>query len=209
MVEKKNLFEEVVGYRKEAVDIWDEIGEDAVRYADEDMNDVLQEYLAQIRQSMKKDKTRLKWNPEIYEYEEIVPTPVKKNLYDEIVKVDKDSVMDFTDAEEFLYFHGKAEVEAHTNFGEKPTAYLFDEERYIMEALAHIKSTYTSHYAGGTQPTELIIDSGNGVGFTVGNIIKYAARLGKKDGWNRKDVYKIIHYATMLLYIIERDGLVE
>jgi hypothetical protein len=87
----------------------------------------------------------------------------------------------------------------------EPIEFLFDEERIIQKAFDHIKSTYDSHYAGQTQPTELIVDSGNGIGFTVGNIIKYAARLGKKDGWNQKDIYKIIHYAVMLSYIVEKE----
>ncbi len=84
----------------------------------------------------------------------------------------------------------------------KQIDYIFDEENILKEALDHINSTYGQHYSGQTQPTELIIDSGHGIGFTVGNIIKYAARLGKKDGWNKKDVYKIIHYAVILANIM-------
>jgi hypothetical protein len=39
------------------------------------------------------------------------------------------------------------------------------------------------------------------VGFTIGNIMKYAQRYGKKNGYNRKDILKIIHYAIMLLHV--------
>ena len=46
-----------------------------------------------------------------------------------------------------------------------------------------------------------MIDAGHGVGFTVGNIMKYAQRYGKKNGYERKDIMKIIHYAIMLLYV--------
>ena len=88
---------------------------------------------------------------------------------------------------------------------EESPKYLYNEDRYIDEAMKHIDSTYKSHYSGDTQPTELIIDSGNGAGFCIGNIIKYAARFGKKDGTNRKDLLKIIHYAVMMLHVIDKE----
>jgi hypothetical protein len=41
----------------------------------------------------------------------------------------------------------------------------------------------------------------------MGNIIKYAMRYGKKEGYNEKDLLKIIHYAIMALHLqdIEND----
>jgi hypothetical protein len=33
----------------------------------------------------------------------------------------------------------------------------------------------------------------------MGNIIKYAKRYGKKNGKNKEDLLKIIHYAVILL----------
>lgn len=79
--------------------------------------------------------------------------------------------------------------------------YLYAEDVYIEEALKHINSTYTTHYGGNIQPTEVIIDAGHGTGFNIGNIIKYAKRYGKKEGFNRKDLLKIIHYAVIQLYV--------
>jgi hypothetical protein len=35
----------------------------------------------------------------------------------------------------------------------------------------------------------------------MGNIIKYCQRYGKKEGKNRKDLLKVVHYAIMALYI--------
>src|SRR6185312_7530897 len=90
-----------------------------------------------------------------------------------------------------------AEVKAHN--------YTFNEDVYLEEALKYIDTTYLSHYSGKVQATEVIFSGGFGVGFCVGDIIKYAARLGKKDGYNRKDVLKIIHYATMLLYVLDNE----
>lgn len=85
--------------------------------------------------------------------------------------------------------------------------YLFNEGTYIQEAWAHIDGTYSTHYAGAIQPTQVIIDAGHGTGFNIGNIIKYAKRYGKKEGYNRKDLLKIIHYAVMQLYVHDKEGL--
>ena len=80
--------------------------------------------------------------------------------------------------------------------------YKFHENRFLNELQAYIDSTYDEHYSRSKfQATEFIIDGGHGVGFTVGNILKYAQRYGKKNGYNRKDILKIIHYAIMLLYV--------
>ena len=47
----------------------------------------------------------------------------------------------------------------------------------------HIGNTYDQHYANGKyQATDMIIDSGYGEGFCLGNIMKYAMRFGKKHG---------------------------
>lgn len=80
--------------------------------------------------------------------------------------------------------------------------YKFHEDRILRELQAYIDSTYDEHYSRTKfQATEFIIDGGHGVGFTVGNILKYAQRYGKKNGYNRKDILKIIHYAIILLHI--------
>ena len=42
--------------------------------------------------------------------------------------------------------------------------------------------------------------AGHGEGFCIGNIVKYALRYGKKEGRNRKDLLKILHYGIMLVY---------
>lgn len=83
--------------------------------------------------------------------------------------------------------------------------YKFDEGRLINELKDYIDSTYDQHYAKGKiQATEVIIDGGHGEGFLVGNIVKYALRYGKKAGWNRNDLLKILHYAIILLSVHDR-----
>jgi len=46
----------------------------------------------------------------------------------------------------------------------------------------------------------MIVDAGFGEGFCIGNIMKYAMRYGKKDS-KKKELFKIIHYAMIALYI--------
>lgn len=85
--------------------------------------------------------------------------------------------------------------------------YLFNEGKYLEDAKVHIDSTYNSHYSGQYQATSIIIDAGHGTGFNIGNIIKYAKRYGKKNGYNKEDLLKIIHYATMQMYVHDTEKL--
>ena len=79
--------------------------------------------------------------------------------------------------------------------------YKYNEEKSLKELKTYIDSTYDKHYSHNNfQATEFIIDSGHGEGFCIGNILKYAQRYGKKNGYNRKDLFKVIHYALMALH---------
>lgn len=85
---------------------------------------------------------------------------------------------------------------------EKEIKYKYNEDALIKELKEYIDATYGEHYSMNKfQATEFIIDSGHGVGFTVGNVMKYAQRYGKKAGRNRQDILKVLHYSMMLLYV--------
>ena len=79
--------------------------------------------------------------------------------------------------------------------------YKFNEGQIIKELKQYVDKTYESHYANGVkrQATEIIIDQGHGTGFCMGNILKYAQRYGKKEGKNKNDLLKVIHYAIIQL----------
>jgi hypothetical protein len=81
--------------------------------------------------------------------------------------------------------------------------YKYSEQNALREIKDYIDSTYTQHYSGKYQATDMIIDAGHGTGFCIGNIMKYAKRYGKKDGLNKKDLLKIIHYAIIQLHVHE------
>jgi hypothetical protein len=85
--------------------------------------------------------------------------------------------------------------------------YKYRERELIAQFQEYIDQTYSSHYAGedGVQPLDVIFSSGHGLGFTVGNVVKYVGRYGKKKGYNRDDLIKAIHYAFLALYRHDRE----
>ena len=88
----------------------------------------------------------------------------------------------------------------------KKIDYKYNEGDTLAELKEYINSSYDEHYSKNKfQATEFIIDAGHGEGFCIGNIMKYAQRYGKKDGKNRKDLLKVIHYAIIALHINDID----
>ena len=82
------------------------------------------------------------------------------------------------------------------------TEYKYNENKALVELEKYINSTYDEHYSKNKfQATEFIIDSGHGEGFCIGNIMKYAQRYGKKNGKDRRDLLKVIHYGIIALHI--------
>jgi len=78
--------------------------------------------------------------------------------------------------------------------------YKFNESALINELQYYVDATYDEHYAKNNfQSAEFIMDCGHGMGFFLGNVLKYAQRYGSKDGYNRKDIFKILHYALLAL----------
>ena len=84
--------------------------------------------------------------------------------------------------------------------------YKYNEGELIEQLAEYVDSTYGEHYSTNQfQATEFIIDGGHGKGFCIGNIMKYAQRYGKKQGYNRKDLMKVLHYALIALNVHDRE----
>ncbi len=80
--------------------------------------------------------------------------------------------------------------------------YRYNEFALIDELQEYVDSTYDEHYSKNKfQATEFIIDGGHGEGFCLGNILKYTQRYGNKEGKNRKDLLKVLHYALIALHV--------
>lgn len=81
--------------------------------------------------------------------------------------------------------------------------YKYNEDKIIKELKEYIDMTYSQHYSQNKyQATEFIISGGHGIGFCIGNVLKYAQRYGRKGSpkeW-RKDLMKIIHYTIIAMY---------
>ena len=85
--------------------------------------------------------------------------------------------------------------------------YKFNEEKLLQELAKYINNTYGQHYASDKyQATDVIIDSGHGEGFCLGNIMKYAKRYGNKEGKIRKDLLKILHYGIIMLNVHDTEN---
>ena len=80
--------------------------------------------------------------------------------------------------------------------------YKFSEDTAIAELKSYIDNTYSQHYnRNNFQATEFIIDGGHGEGFCIGNILKYAQRYGKKNGRDKNDLMKVLHYGIIALHV--------
>ena len=85
--------------------------------------------------------------------------------------------------------------------------YKFNEDKLIKELVHYIDNTYGEHYASDKyQATDVIVDAGHGEGFCIGNIMKYAKRYGNKEGKNKKDLLKILHYGIIMLHIHDMEN---
>ena len=78
----------------------------------------------------------------------------------------------------------------------------YNEDNLLDDVHEYIKKTYGEHYVGNKQIQTLDVWESMGIAeeMCLGTIVKYAMRYGKKDGKNKKDLLKIIHYAILALH---------
>ena len=104
----------------------------------------------------------------------------------------------------------------------EPTNHLwkYNEDKILKDIQDYVTSTYGSHYCGtnqeykGIQTIDLMAAKDLAPGFCQANILKYGSRYGDKDGRNKRDLLKVIHYAMLLLhfdghYSRQNNGLTE
>jgi len=79
----------------------------------------------------------------------------------------------------------------------------YNEGKILREVESYLSSTYRGHYVGEqtkVQTLDLIDSIGDSEAFCRSNAIKYLSRFGKKEGKNRTDILKVIHYAFLLYH---------
>ena len=90
--------------------------------------------------------------------------------------------------------------------------YKYHEEEILKDIENYVSSTYRGHYTGDTheyrnvQTIDLMAARSLASSFCQSNILKYGSRYGSKDGKNKKDLMKVIHYAMLLLHFDDHYG---
>lgn len=79
----------------------------------------------------------------------------------------------------------------------------YDEDKILDEVRTYVESTYNQHYVNEENNTQLIDIVSNYELFAFAKVsaLKYIDRYGKKEGANRKDLLKAIHYIVMMMRI--------
>lgn len=88
----------------------------------------------------------------------------------------------------------------------KQVTWRFGEEKVFGEIINHVASTYLTHYGGDRQPIENTIARGHGLPFCVESAITYLERFGKKEGYNRLDLLKCIHFCMLAMYVMDLEN---
>lgn len=109
-----------------------------------------------------------------------------------------------------------------TPFMTEPTNHLwkYNEDKILDDIKDYVTRTYKSHYCGNDnnyrdiQTIDLMAAKELATNFCQANILKYGSRYGQKDGRNKIDLLKVIHYAMLLLhfdghYTRKNNGLAE
>ena len=82
----------------------------------------------------------------------------------------------------------------------------YHEDEILKDIQEYVSRTYQGHYTGTkhefrkVQTIDLMAARDIATGFCQANILKYGSRYGSKDGRNKTDLLKVIHYAMLLLH---------
>lgn len=90
----------------------------------------------------------------------------------------------------------------------KKPRYKYSEEEILADLKTYLDNTYGEHYATGDsdydndiQCFDAWIARGNSTDTFVNTAMKYLWRYGKKDGSNKKDLFKAFHYIFMAMHV--------
>ncbi len=88
----------------------------------------------------------------------------------------------------------------------------YHEKEILKDIEEYVSRTYNGHYTGtkheyrNVQTIDLMASRDLASDFCQANILKYGSRYGSKDGKNKTDLMKVIHYAMLLLHFDEHYG---
>lgn len=132
---------------------------------------------------------------------------------------DKSSILDLTPCDVNLIdvdpFNNTKNIDLPDNYGHtydrtiilNDEHFKFNEQEYVEEFLDYLRQGSMKYYnkeGEAIEPYHLMVSRGNAIHFCIDNIIKYSFRCGKKDSEaTRKELMKIMHYATLALYALD------
>lgn len=82
----------------------------------------------------------------------------------------------------------------------------YSEDKILKDIEDYVIRTYRGHYTNASdgvdniQTIDLMAAKKLAAGFCQANILKYGSRYGDKDGRNKIDLMKVIHYTMLLLH---------
>ena len=82
----------------------------------------------------------------------------------------------------------------------------YHEDEILKDIHEYVSRTYQGHYTGTkhefrkVQTIDLMAARDIATGFCQANILKYGSRYGSKNGRNKTDLLKVVHYAMLLLH---------
>ena len=88
----------------------------------------------------------------------------------------------------------------------------YHEKEILKDVEDYVSRTYNGHYTGtkheyrNVQTIDLMASRDLASDFCQANILKYGSRYGSKDGRNKGDLLKVIHYAMLLLHFDDHYG---
>lgn len=85
-----------------------------------------------------------------------------------------------------------------------PTKWKYNEEEIVDDLYDYLKSTYGEHYTTDSDDSIQCFDAWIAMGDATptfrNTAIKYLWRYGKKNGNNKKDLMKALHYIVLCLH---------
>ncbi len=86
--------------------------------------------------------------------------------------------------------------------------YKYREDKILEQLTKYIDSTYNQHYVGknNIQTIDMWEALDIEVAACQSNILKYAMRYGAKDGYNKKDLLKALHYTILLWHFTQEES---
>ncbi len=87
--------------------------------------------------------------------------------------------------------------------------YKFGEDKVMQDLTNYIDDTYSGHYTNENnmvQALDIFEARGTLSSTAIDNAIKYLMRYGKKEGKNRNDLLKTLHYIILATGFEDKQG---